>query len=427
MITTHFVHLATGSQAGQLPETPSIWMNSGRIHVEATIWLVSEVCATKPSPTTWDVAARSVVTWLDYCIETGIDWRHSMELDLVAYRDAYLGAISIYTGRPYSSTTVRLRMMYIIQFLEYSRVNGLYHGDIAQRAHGARRRRIPVDADVLVHTRSGGVSAAPFGLNSARVLPRASQDDTVRVISRADLRALIGWAGARPTERQCDDDRGRDRDYIALALGWAVGLRDAEIRNLTTYPFERIVVQSKFPGEMHKIGIGGKGDKFRQVDVPSWLVSDIQAYISGARKRAILRRAERAGKRPPPESALLVNDETDRRYPGKRMGRTAIAKVIIRACENTGLTKAMEKTNLETGKVTAVAISRYSPHCLRHTYAVMTFHHLRKSGKSETETWTYIQHQLGHASASTTIEIYLRHVSVWSEAGQARSLLEAIR
>lgn len=421
MTTSHVVHLATGTQPGQPAGTPSVWMDNGRLHEEATLWLTEDVCVTSPSTATWDSAARSVVTWLDYCSVAGIDWRHALEMDFVGYRDAYLGAVSLVRGEKYSPQTVRLRMTYIHRFIDFATSEGWYSGDIKDSRTG-RRRATPIDEHVLAHI-AGGASA-PRGRS---LLPRASQDDTLRVISRQDLSQLIAWAGPRPSERAADAHHGSDRDWIALALGWALGLRVAEMRSLTIYTFESIVTDPQYPGAMHPLKIKGKGNNTRTVHVPNWLINDIHAYISGARRRAIEKRNKTSKRRLPFEGQLLVNDENDRRYPGKALGATAIDKIVERACKAKGLTRRVECTNPENGRVSVRARARYSPHCLRHTYAVMTFHNLIRSGKSETESWTHIQRQLGHRSVATTMKYYLNHTSVWSSLTSTKTLLDMLQ
>jgi len=58
--------------------------------------------------------------------------------------------------------------------------------------------------------------------------------------------------------------------------------------------------------------------------------------------------------------------------------------------------------------------SKKAMHCvhdLRHTYAVLTYHAEVMNGN--VEPWKKIQAQLGHKSLQTTIDTYLRYVSVF--------------
>ena len=53
---------------------------------------------------------------------------------------------------------------------------------------------------------------------------------------------------------------------------------------------------------------------------------------------------------------------------------------------------------------------RYRVHDLRHTYAVWTYH--IRTSLGDNEPWKWIQSQLGHSTLDTTINTYLKHVSI---------------
>jgi integrase len=309
-------------------------------------------------------------------------------------------------------------MTFILSFLEHASNSGFYSGDIAG-AHilenEFRHRR--TSADMLAHVRKG--ISIPENSSSRKFLPKQSQDDTVRVIRKNELQQIIRWAGPRPSEIIKGSAAGSQRDYILLALGWAVGLRADEMLGLKVYPFESIVVDPAYLGEHHKISIYGKGGKTRRVDFPAWLVEDVQAYIIGERKRALAHRGRRAH-----ESQLLLNGEAAKSFLGKPISKSGIDLIIKRACNACGLTQKSERRNIETNEIAVVSRPKYSLHCLRHTYAVMTYHSMATAGFDDVERWKYIQLQLGHASAKTTVDYYLRHVSVWSSKRTASALRE---
>ncbi|OWY04026.1 hypothetical protein B6V76_05685 [Thioclava sp. IC9] len=418
-MNNHYIVLGDGVSSPLSKGHPSIWVGD-TLHEAACLWLNEEVVPDSRSKGTWDTAARSVVTWLDYCAAASVDWKYALRQDLIAYRDAYLCGISPQTGRPYKSGTVRTRMTFILSFLEYASRSGLYSGDLVG-ASSARGELPPsqLDENMLVHVRRGAsVRNVSF---SHKLVPKQSQDDTVRVIRKDELRHLIRWAGPRPSERSEKNAAGSARDFVLLALGWAVGLRANEMLGLETYPFESIVVDPEYLGEHHKISVYGKGGKTRRVDVPAWLVEDIQAYISGERRRALARRGRRAQ-----EGTLLINGEMAKSFVGKPISKPGIDLVIKRACDACGLTEKSERTNPETNQIALVSRPKYSLHCLRHTYAVMTYHSMAAAGFDDVERWKYIQLQLGHASAKTTMDYYLRHVSVWSSKRTASALRELL-
>ncbi|WP_102224301.1 tyrosine-type recombinase/integrase [Acidimangrovimonas sediminis] len=416
-MNSHFVVLGDGVSSPLPKGHPAIWCEDV-LHEPACRWLNEEVVPQSRSMGTWDTAARSVVTWLDYCSAASVDWKYALRQDLIAYRDAYLSGISPQTGRHYKPGTVRTRMTFILSFLEHAQHSGSYEGDILNSYSSVSAiQHVRIDSDMLAHSRRG--VADRQSASSRKFLPKQSQDDTVRVIRKDELQHLIRWAGPRPSERSDEDAAGSDRDFVLLALGWAVGLRADEMLRLKIYPFESIVVDPAYLGEHHKISVFGKRGKTRRVDVPAWLVEDIQAYIAGERKRALARRGRWAH-----EGQLLLNGERAKSFAGKPISKTGIDLVIKRACNSCGLVEKSERRNPEKDEIAFVSRPKYSLHCLRHTYAVMTYHSMAAAGFDDVERWKYIQLQLGHASAKTTMDYYLRHVSVWSSRRTASAFRE---
>jgi len=411
-VVKHTVFLAPDSIEGMAAGHPSIWRNN-ELYEQASEWLSFQVVPYSRSPNTWAQAARALVTWLEFCEAAEIDWRYASRDDLVSYRDSYLNAISPLTERQYSSNTVRTRMSYILSFIEYAAEKGWYDSDIVGLPISTGSRTRGLDSDALAQTRRG----ARIQVQSAarRLLPRHAQDDTVRVLRRDELLALLRWAGPRPSERQAGDP-GCARDRVILDLGWAVGLREDEIHKLKIYSFQHLVPDPNYLGESFRITVTRKGGKKQQVDVPAWLVVDIQSYIG--RRRGSGRRHDGTQ-----EGQLILNCNHSRRA-GYPMTISGMKSLMVRACEGAGLIEKRERINSETGEVAAVAGPRFSLHCLRHTYAVMQYHAMKLSRHDDFERWKYIQLQLGHSSPRTTMDIYLKHVETWSSKGTSQKLLD---
>ena len=403
---------------------PAIWKD-GKLFEEACRWLNEEIVPIRPSAKTWTQAAQSLLTWLDFLEASEIDWQHAGKEDLIAYRDAYLGAISPQTGKTYSANTVAVRMTYIIDFLRFAVAHEWIDSDLGAGSMDASlpRARTNIDQDALAHIRKGSSSSVGGSRETAarlyKLKPKAKQNDTVRVISREEFAALRRWTGPRPSERQ-PDDGGSDRDYVVFALGWACGMRVQEIADVDMLPLLAMTVSPADIGTYYKLSITGKGNKTRLVDVPGWLVLDLQAYIDGARKRALKKRGRTAE-----EAKLILNCEHSSR-PGKPMTKSAMQDLMRRACAGAGLMTEVRKTNPETGEVVIDRVPKFSMHSLRHTYAVMTYHNHRKWGYGDLDAWKYLQKQLGHEKPSTTINIYLHHISVWSNFRAGRTLLEML-
>ena len=198
---------------------PAIWKD-GKLLEEACRWLNEEIVQTRESPKTWAQAAQSLVTWLDFLEAADIDWRHASKADLTAYRDGYLGAVSPQTGQEYSANTVRTRMVYIVDFIRFAVEQDWIDSDLrAGSSLPPLRRHRPIDSDALAHIRQGappeeGAAASAARLN--KLLPKAGQDDTMRVLRREELNSLLRWAGPRPIERT-PEDGGSGRDYGAVS------------------------------------------------------------------------------------------------------------------------------------------------------------------------------------------------------------------
>lgn len=307
-----------------------------------------------------------------------------------------------------------------MQFCKFAHAQGWMTHAISASDPGVAARKTPIDSDMLAHTRKG-TSGRAAGSRSG-LLPKVPRDDRVRVMRKGELAAFLACAGPRPSMREEGDAAGCDRDRILVDLGWAVGLRADEKHKLTILTFSAMVVENDT--DVFKLRVTGKGNKTRQVEVEGWLVRDIQAYIDGARAR-VLRKRGRWIK----ETALFLN--VDRAGAKIRVGRPstkgALQHRVTKLCLDAGLVNNVEKLDPETGDRYVAKVPRFSDHCLRHTYAVMTFHNMRAAGYSDTEAWKYIQYQLGHEHLSTTIETYLRHVSAWSKTRSSNALLDMIQ
>lgn len=412
----HTVHLSTG-EAGLRHGHPSLWLDD-KLHEAACQWLNERAVPRSASQNTWAQAARAVASWLDFLEAWDTEWRHASREELIAYRDTFLAGISPRTGKHYSTQTVRTRMVYIVDFMQHAVSQGWTDQSLSDAWQLTAKLSSQEGSTNATQARKSEAKRAALG--DRKLLPKTTHDETVRVLRKEELRTLLRWAGPRPTFRQ-KTDGGSDRDNIVFALAWAVGLRVEEVTRLTVYPFETMVPDHKHPGEMFQISVKGKGNNTRTVDVPSWLVSDVQAYVGGQRNYCLRQRGPRVH-----ESQLILNSENSRNRVGRPISRNGIQALIRRACEGAALMRRIERINPETGKIAVVAVPRYSFHCLRHTYAVMTYHHHKNSGLDETEVWKYIQSQLGHRSARTTMDIYLRHVSAWSSRRTSTSLLDAL-
>lgn len=399
-----------GHIEGRKTGHPSIFFD-GSLHEEACNWLNQNIIPYSNSRNTWMQAARSVVSWLEYCNEIEIDFLLAGRDDFINYRDAYLFSISPNTGRKYSPNTLRVRMTYIASFMDFSA--GEDWNSASSRGPGKSATQIP--------NRSTVKAASSYRGASRRLIPRATQDDTIRVLRRSELQLLLNWAGPRASERARDDDHGSERNRVLFDLAWGVGLRSAEIRSLLASSFERIAPDKAHPGEMFQFSVRGKGGKNRKVDIPAWLVIDIQSYMKSERRRCIRRIPNGVD-----HGYLIVNSEKSRNRAGFAMTSGGVEAIMVRACKDLDLMTTFVWTSSDNGMRKVALRPSFSLHCLRHTYAVLTYHHHKISGLKDIESWKYIQIQLGHNSPETTMKFYLRHVSVWSQSNTSHTIMDML-
>jgi integrase len=390
---------------------PAIWLD-GDVHEEANHWLNFEVIPSSQSVHTWAQAARSLAVWLDWCALIDVDWRFASELDLVDWRDATLEAISPKTGEPYSPNTVSLRMGFVYQFLDYAGAQGWYQGNIGLDSNGIKPS-YSISRDALAHTRKGHQSAT---LRRQRLRPRPRVTDVVRVMSRAEIRALLSTLGPRPSESRCTS-RSNGRNWLAAAIPLFTGIRSEELLSLRIHQFQAIVVQPEKDYISHDIIVLGKGNKERSVSFPGWLIMEINKYINSERKEA----SSKVGQKR--ESRLLLIGKTHHKA-GHPLKKGGLNHIIGRGMTTAGLTRIRHTIDPDTRNETPRVLPKYSVHAFRHSYAVHAYHAHRDAGESD--PWKLIQMQLGHSSPKTTIDTYLKYVHFFNEERKDINLLSVL-
>jgi integrase len=151
-------------------------------------------------------------------------------------------------------------------------------------------------------------------------------------------------------------------------LGWAVGLRIDEIRQLNRNQFLSLHPDPAFPGAEQILIVVGKGGKRRSVAVPNWLVVDAISYVDNERAFSV-NAGGRAGRQD--RGNLLVTGEGSSRS-GRPITHRRIQQVVEEACLRAGLTEVRRRTDPETRKSIEILKAKHCVHDLRHTYATLT-------------------------------------------------------
>lgn len=367
-----------------------------------------------PSATTNRNSAYALSYWLNFCKAADIDWENAAVDELFDYKTVLETTVSHQTGAYRSEGTVSQYVGAVVEFYDFAFGRSWYCGDI--RKTETPRRAVNPDGDPLAHIRrSGGLSPkklSPIGRKQNR------SGTMIKPLSVASLRRLLTAIG--PASGDAPEGTSV-RNRLIADWGWAVGLRISEMLSLEAAQFSCFVVEKENPWVHFSIQILGKGNKFRRVSVPSWLIEDTQAYIRGERASCV-----NLGRTRDTEEKLFVSSANST-SPGSsitpRRVEAIFEKAYLRANLFTDICRIDPLTNLSSHR----QVPSHCVHDLRHTFAVLTYH--AEVAQGNCEPWKKIQAQLGHSSLKTTIDIYLeyvnahddfRHASVRDLVGLAR-------
>ncbi|WP_417464214.1 tyrosine-type recombinase/integrase [Kordiimonas sp.] len=404
-IQNYFVHShmsetkgATTGAAGLREYMPSIWeYPSMKIVPEASLFLARLADSGRSaSPHTWKAAATDVEGWFNYLLARDLYWQEAIIDDLISYRDALLTVPSQKTGEPCAASTVRRRMVYIIEFYKYLYSRGRYVGDIVSCSSevNSHWRTAPSDNDSMTHVRPKRARTS-MASGSRKLLPHGRRIRHPRPLSVEDYKALAAAAGPRASETE--NGSGRDRLILDLAIIGA--LRVDEVERLRVGQ-----VAALDPEQSKKIiirGIEGKGrggKKLRDIEINCEVAKDIIAYIEGERRRAVQQYQRKSGAiRAPAALFYKLPDHSG-----------------VGPLSADGIRAAFYKLQL-AAKVTEVAENglvrhRYVFHDLRHTYASWTA--AISIEKGFPTNWRAIADQMGHSDPSLTKKTYAHFVEI---------------
>lgn len=242
-------------------------------------------------------------------------------------------------------------------------------------------------------------------------------DGEVRAIPLNELRLILDSFGPLPDDlnniRDARPCVSRNRVIFEFCL--QAGLRRAEVCYLQVSNVLKAANAVRSPLEKYPLRVWGKGAKWRNVEIPGWLLLLAELYAETTRARVVAARiAHDSGFRD--HGFLFVQEQPNRGLRGDRIRPPYLSTLFARHVA----------TALNRGAVSGDSSfpnRAYTVHQLRHTYAVHTYFVRREQGDSE--PWVYIQHQLGHASVETTTKIYLQITGQFErEAGDLwRSIL----
>jgi integrase len=349
--------------------------------------------------------AYALSHWLSYCLAMGIDHRLATGDDLIGYKTAMSTAISAQTSEPLSPGTIGQRIIAVVGFYKAGLRRGWYV--VSQSAH-PHQRTSSIVATVAIESSVFNSLAMPIDASLAKLAPKPNRTSTdIRPLSPEELKSLLYALETQPNKLRANALGEKRNRLIAEWLAYG-GLRLSEAisstgkMGLTVHQIQQLAPDPGHPFDHSVVRILGKGNKWRNVAIPNWLVARTIDYIEQERARAIghLKKAS---------SKLFVAGANSRsQHRGEPITGRAFQKVFAQASIRAGLYKRVEKT-LGPGENRLVIAATHCPHDLRHTYAIATYFAESQLGNSE--PWKPIQAQLGHKHLTTTVDTYLSFVS----------------
>lgn len=363
-----------------------------------------------PSVNTWAAAAQAIKSWLEFLPEIkefkgrGSDpdlWLSAARADRVFYRDCYMQFVNDSTGESFSDVTISSRMVVIMRLYEWADARGMYNGDMLTALITTGRDRIPIDMDMMAHTRGGSMNTRMEDIDLPKV-PRSS-GAKVKPIEPDALAHLLNLLGPTPTLAGSDSRQCRNRVFADLIVD--TGIRLTEAMNLTVIDFLKFATDPEKPFATQPLTIkNGKGKKTRIVNVHNWIIEDVISYINGEREQSL--RSGRITSRQASNRIWL--NSPDHRLAGRPISGGGMQKLFSQSCIAAGFVDRLPYRNLDTGEVTDHIKAAFSIHNLRHTFAVRYCEAQWMMGN--TEPWLALSRLLGHASPETTKKHYLGFV-----------------
>lgn len=335
-------------------------------------------------------------------------WDDVCRADIENYRDLMLKLVSPKTHEHYALKTVIRRVSTVQEFYRYFNTRHETNVDVGDRPIEVKAR--PHDQDALTHIRR---AASRVGNEVLPEHPNAP-DDEVRAMTSRQYQLIANVLGPKPELNPEDLRPVRDRLWAELCIH--TGLRPGEPEMLTIYDILDLSPQDPTnPLGISYLGIRGKGRKFRKVELPNQVLKWLLWYIENEREEAIaggIRRGHISARSKP--AALFLNHASAGQYAGNPMRYQTFHHVFASAVntaasaggQSAGLLRTVIKTDPDTTEKYTVREPNFSPHCLRHTFAV--WYYLGERAAGNAEPWKQLQTLLGHANLETTTNTYLR-------------------
>ena len=230
--------------------------------------------------------------------------------------------------------------------------------------------------------------------------------ELVRPIPLENLETFVECLGTRPSQWK---GFGTSRLWCCAILALVAGLRRIEVCGLDVDQILALRIDPRDRMASHGVSLRvTKGGRQRPILLPTWLVTELLAYIEG----------ERGASTSPDGSVqpLFVNHAHARRAPGSRLAPSTLSLDF----RNAMVAADMRRMHLGFKYGTGASSKLHTFHDLRHTCACLLYFTYSDSQNP----WLEVQNRLGHRLLRTTTEVYLRHINeVGARAGDLRQSL----
>ena len=346
-----------------------------------------------------DSAAEDLRMWWEYLHATGRPWERVSDAALATYLTILAEELSATTGNHLAEQTIRGRRSSIGEFYKFATVKWNLHTSpsienaaILSRSHPLARR----DFDIIAVAESD---------------PHPIEQDLIDDIAEK--------LGPLPSRWKTPKD-GSSRSRLAFELGINVGLRVDEIVNLKAAMFKDVPLRRDawdvpFVLKLKKT----KGLVKRSIEVPQWLLEEMQIYLGpGGEREASLAQGRRTWLvegAEVPHNLLLNQVRGD--DAGKRSRREQIESDFSNALTALKIMKAVTIAE-GTSEERVESRPRHVFHDCRHTYALWQYRAVLGLDSDDRDkvqivggvvdfAVRHVQRLLGHKDPEVTKRIYL--------------------
>lgn len=353
-----------------VPENYQIVLNDDMsLHEAANSFLYENCVVNRKSQDSQDSYSAYLCLFLSFCNDNKIDWRTIVTSQITLFRDWMLTTPSAITGKINTNRTINLYLSVIGLFYDWACKRGFVFKNPIPKVH-------------KVNQRSRGMLsyAAPQSTSTNPLLLKTFKRPT-KCLTELEVKALRNTIGKKSTTSEVD--------LLLVDTAVSTGMRRKEVCNLTVKQLERATPPDRRSDRSASFLISEtKGEKPREVRMPEGVYFRILNYIKISRRKLVQElklKAEKKGK------TFIEPDKVFLGKQGRSIQRGYLSKIMGKYFRSANIYGA-------------------TFHALRHTFAVVTYKALVKSG--DTQPWKAIQLLLGHAHLSTTINTYLETVGM---------------